>query len=395
MNELWDMNDVKIIFTGDVCFKTQTEVDKTGALKILDEMLPILQSADFRVMNLETPLAPEGIGTPIKKSGPNIIGRPHNIGFLEAAGCDLAILANNHTGDFGDDALNYTLDLLDEHGILRVGAGKNIDEAYKALRFVKNGVSFSVIGICENEFGIADTDIAGAAGFDLERIGDKLREEREVSDFVIVAFHGGCEHNPIPSPLCRERYRTIIRLGADALIGGHTHCIQGFEYYDGKPIVYSMGNFLFKYDQSKSEPWYYGYMTELTIEDGKLIVRPIPYRFETDGSAIYPLRGEECARMLAYIDKLSKIILDSGEVVRLYKGWCTISGLSYIKSLVAKPEYFDPANLPAPIASLKNLLSCEAHNELVRTTLNLAFSGELAEAFEWAKEIRELQKLPL
>jgi poly-gamma-glutamate synthesis protein (capsule biosynthesis protein) len=123
------MDSVKIMFTGDVCFKVQHELDKTGALKILDEMLPIFKSADYRVMNLETPLAPEGVGTPIRKSGPNITGRPQNIGFLEAAGCNLAILANNHTGDYGKDALTYTLDLLDEHGISRVGAGENIEEA--------------------------------------------------------------------------------------------------------------------------------------------------------------------------------------------------------------------------------------------------------------------------
>ena len=388
------MSTLKLLFCGDVCFKVQQEVDLDRTRKILAEMLPFFDAVDYRVMNLETPLAPEGIGAPIPKSGPNIIGRPKNIGFLEAAGCDLAVLANNHTGDYGDDALNYTLGLLKEHNISYVGAGANIDEAYSAVRIVKNGVSLSIIGVCENEFGIADTDKAGAAGFDLERLGDKLREEKSVSDRVIVVFHGGCEHNPLPSPLCRERYRTIIRLGADALIGGHTHCIQGYEYYDGKPIIYSMGNFLFKWDNPASDAWRHGYMTELTIEDDKLSVRPIPYCFEADGSAIHPLTGARLHNMLAYIERLSLIINDADELTRLYKGWCTISGLSYIRSLSAKPEYFDLAKQPADIPALKNLLSCEAHNELIRTTLNLAFFGELADAFEWAEELRELQKLP-
>lgn len=356
-------------------------------------MRDTLADADLRVMNLECPLAPEGIGTPIKKSGPNIIGRPRNVGFLKAAGCDVAILANNHIGDYGDDALTYTLNLLDEHGIPYIGAGSNLDEAYSAHRIVRDGISVSLVAVCENEFGIAASDRAGAAGFDLELLGDKIEEEKEVSDYVIVVFHGGCEHNPLPSPLCRERYRTLIRLGADAVIAGHTHCMQGFEYYKNRPIVYSLGNFLFKPSSPAQPSWYRGYIAELTIDSDSihspLMLRPIPYVFEPDGSKIYPLNGDELEQTLCYIERLSLVIPDTDELTRYYKGWCTISGLSYIKSLVAKPEYFEPTDMPPDIAPLRNLLCCEAHNELMRTTLELTFTGELALAKEWAKELEE------
>ena len=99
-------------------------------------------------------------------------------------------------------------------------------------------------------------------------------------------------------------------------------------------------------------------------------------------------------KTLAYIEKLSLRIPDTDELQRLYDGWCTISGLSYIKCLVAKDEYFSAQRAPDEIVHLKNLLSCESHNELMRRTLELAFTGKLGEAKEIAAEIRELQKIP-
>ncbi len=389
------MSNLKMLFTGDVCFKIQRDVTKESAKGILSELMPDFDAADLRVMNLETPLAEDDLGAPIPKSGPNIIGRPHNLGFLAAAGCDCASLANNHTKDFGEEPLMNTIALLEQAGIAHAGAGRNIAEAYKAWRAEKNGIRVSVICVCENEFGIADEELSGTAGFQLERLADKIREEKTVSDFVLVFFHGGCEHNPLPSPLCRERYRMIIRLGADALIGGHTHCIQGMEIYEGKPIFYSMGNFLFVPTWEAADGWYYGYMVQLTLEIGKPIAyQLIPYRMEKDGSKINRLEGEEKARVLAHIDTVSAPIADTKELTRLYKGWCAISGISYIKNLVSDNENYKPENLPAEgIAPLKNLFSCEAHNELIRTTLNIAFTGELKDAYIWADEIRELQKV--
>ena len=138
---------MKLLFTGDVCFNYQPELEETMAQTALADMLPLFRQADYRVMNLETPLCPEHIGAPIEKSGPNLVGRPRNIAFLTTAGCDCAILANNHTGDYGDDALYATLDLLDSRGIAHTGAGANLDEAYRPWRIAKDGVSGSVIAV--------------------------------------------------------------------------------------------------------------------------------------------------------------------------------------------------------------------------------------------------------
>ena len=190
------MRETKLLFCGDVCFRHQKNKGTGHAASILSELETVLDSADKVIINLETPLAPDGVGAPITKSGPALISDPSWVDFLEEAGCGLAVMANNHTGDYGDDALSYTTELLTGRSIPYIGAGSDIDEAYSAYRFTSNGTSVSIIAVCENEFGTAGKSSAGTAGYDPERIGSKIAEEKLVSDKVIVVFHGGCENNP-------------------------------------------------------------------------------------------------------------------------------------------------------------------------------------------------------
>ena len=99
---------MEIIFCGEASFKLQHDADEERSGDILSDI-----GADFRVVNLECPLAPKELDAPIRKAGPNITGRPENVGFLRAAGFDLAVMANNHAMDFGADAMRYTGELLD------------------------------------------------------------------------------------------------------------------------------------------------------------------------------------------------------------------------------------------------------------------------------------------
>ena len=392
---------MKLLFTGDVCFDHRLDVDAAAGKSILADLKPIFDDADIRIMNLETPIFEEGVGYKIKKSGPNLTGRPHNLGFLTEAGCDCAVLANNHTGDFGDDALFQTLDFLDRANIPWCGAGKNIEDAYRAYRCAHDGITVSVIAVCENEFGTAEFNKPGSAGFSMERLSDAIVRERRESEFVIVVYHGGCEHNPLPSPMCRERLRMFIRLGADAVIGGHPHCVQGQEIYDGKPIIYSTGNFYFPRLNPNGEGrinpvWQTGYMVRMTLEHGcDPRYEIIPYRTAPDGSKISLFSAEDNRLMLDYIDRLSVLLTDDDYMRRHYMGWCVISGIGYIRALVSQPEYYDPSNPPENIAPLRNLFTCEAHNELCKTTLRLAFEGRMHEAYANEQMVRDLQKLPV
>ena len=341
-------------------------------------------------MNLETPLAPAGMGAPIPKSDPAIIGRPQNGTFLTAARCDLAVLANNHIGDYDPDALQFTRNTLDAAGIAHTGAGRNRAEARQAARAVIDGFRVSFLAMNENEFGVADDHTPGSAGFELDDAGALIAQERASSDLVIVMFHGGNEFNPLPSPGCRSRYRTLIRLGADAVIGGHTHCIQGYEYFLGKPIVYSMGNFLFK-DPTPRVSWHCGYVTLLTLAGGALTVQPVPYRTAADGSQIVPFAGAMKTKMCAYIDALSAYIPDTRRLTSLFECWSITHGFAY------PPRFAGSAPLTPGMqdaAGLRNNLICEAHNEVCRTAYRLMFEQRVDEALSHRAELEQLIRLP-
>lgn len=96
--------------------------------------------ADFRIVNLETPLGYPNEHTPIYKAGPNLISAPENIVFLKALRADAASLANNHMGDYGYGAIYETLALLEKNEIKHCGAGKNFADAYLPVVFEKNGL---------------------------------------------------------------------------------------------------------------------------------------------------------------------------------------------------------------------------------------------------------------
>lgn len=395
-------NPLSVLFAGDVCTNANAALCHGAyAKEVLSEVKPYLDRADYRIVNLENPIAPEGVGAPIPKSGPNLIGRPANLDFFREGSFDCCVLANNHLGDFGTEAVLNTLRLLEENQFGYVGGGRNLEEAYRAWYIEEPGIRIAVLAACENEFGTADGTTPGAAGFDLKRIRDRICEEKKGADFVVVVFHGGNEQNPVPSPGACDRYRLFCDFGADAVVAMHTHCPQGYEVYEGKPIIYSMGNFYFPklnyMDFAPDAPWFFGYLTQLFFEKGENVrFAVIPYRVNPEGTRISVFCGKEKEAFLDYLKTLSEIIQNPAEVRRLYEGWCTYAGLAYARLLSYRREYEDApeGETMRELCVTKNLFSCEAHNELCKTTLNLLYQGRLEEAEQAYEELRELSKMP-
>ncbi len=163
---------MKLSFVGDVQFRQNDPMTAQRAGWILEEVAGILDAADFRIANLETPLADKERYAPIPKSGPNHCYSPSCVSFLTEMKTDVAVLANNHMGDYGPGALRDTVRLLEENGIRHVGAGENIDAAYRAVRLEEEGLTVSLLAVCENEFGLADENRCGTAAY---RPGKLLR----------------------------------------------------------------------------------------------------------------------------------------------------------------------------------------------------------------------------
>ncbi len=380
---------MKLAFFGDINFRNQDEITPEASLSILAQVLPKIDDSDYRIANLETPLADRNLYSPIVKSGPNHIYSPSCLSFLQVLRCNIAVLANNHMGDFGDGALLDTVRLLEDNGIRPVGAGKNIYEAYRAVYMEKDGIRVSLLAVCENEFGLANEDRCGTAAYRPRLLLQKIKEEKQQSDFVIVVFHGGNEFNPLPSPGTVERYRMICDMGADAVIAGHPHCPQGYEFYQEKPIIYSLGNFMFQsgIERAESDSWYYGCFCTLEFSKGQAIHTAIqPYRFNRSAVITVP-EGKEKEELLAYLARLSAIIQDREELHRHYMGWCYLHPW-----FPTVPEQY--SGWKDQLASSLNMVQCEAHLEMLQENYRILHAGEEDLAKAYANRISALAILP-
>src|SRR5690606_3657601 len=90
-----------------------------------------------------------------------------------------------------------------------------------------------------------DKDKVGCSWINQIQVNNIIRTAKEQCDHLIILSHGGIEFMDVPLPEWRDRYRELIDLGADAVIGTHPHVPQGIEIYNKKPIFYSLGNFYF------------------------------------------------------------------------------------------------------------------------------------------------------
>lgn len=207
---------------------------------------PFLDRADVRVGNLECVVARQGTAEADKPY--TFRAHPRVLKLLKRH-FDAVTLANNHSGDFGPLAFGEMLDLLERHQISYFGGGRNLAQAHTPLIIERKGLRIALLGY--NEFFPrifeADFDKPGIAWSEDEQVKlDIVRARTDYrADLVIPVMHWGWEHEPLAGWRQRQLARLMIDAGADAVIGGHPHVTQDVEQYRGKPIVYSLGNFVF------------------------------------------------------------------------------------------------------------------------------------------------------
>jgi len=166
---------------------------------------------------------------------------------LTQNGVDIVSLANNHTMDYGADALLNTISNLKDRGILYFGAGSNVNEAFEPKYVLHNKTKIALLAFNDIENWVADAyeNSPGSANFDKDRIRQSLEKANSNADIVIVFPHWGIEYSLTNSERQSEYARYFIDNGADIVIGGHPHVLQNSEEYNGKMIYYSLGNFVF------------------------------------------------------------------------------------------------------------------------------------------------------
>jgi formylglycine-generating enzyme len=255
---------VTIVFAGDVMLDGDPGHAIVYGANPFAEFDSIFGRADVAVCNLECVLASGGrqILKPYTFRGPK-----EAVPLLKryfAAVC----LANNHTGDFGKDAFARQLALLDDAGLGHFGGGRNSREARRPLILERNGMRVALLGYCgfpPKSFA-ADEKQPGVAWLNEEDAIADIRAAREQdhADVVIPFLHWGREISPAPEPSQREVARHLIDAGASAVIGGHPHVTQTVDIYRGRPIVYSLGNFVFDYFPSDPAVWT-GWIAKLVV----------------------------------------------------------------------------------------------------------------------------------
>lgn len=243
--------DITIMFAGDVLLSDYVlnAYENAGGIQgVLDEgYRQAIEEADFFFVNEEFPFSDRGTQAPDKQYTFRLA--PEKVSLLQEMGIDGVSLANNHALDYGVDALLDTCDVLDQAGILRTGAGRNLEEAKRPVKMEIQGQKIAVIGatrvIPVAEWATHGEQAGMLAAYDPTILLEEIRRLSGEQDYVIVYVHWGIEREELPEDYQRAMGRQFIDAGADLVIGSHPHVLQGIEYYNGKPIVYSLGNYVF------------------------------------------------------------------------------------------------------------------------------------------------------
>ncbi|AUX27858.1 hypothetical protein SOCEGT47_084560 [Sorangium cellulosum] len=211
----------------------------------------LLASADVRFVNLENQLSDQGGETLHPRQPLVFTGPPVGADALARAGISVVSLANNHMWDYGKPALFETFGHLERVGVAYAGAGRTRREAYAPAVVEHRGFRLAVLAVTAiwNQGSLwqhpAREFVAAADAYGVAAAVRAARKQPGI-DAVVVSYHGGTEYLDAPLPQARRVALAAIDAGADAFLGHHPHVLQGIEMRRGRPIFYSLGNFIMK-----------------------------------------------------------------------------------------------------------------------------------------------------
>lgn len=291
-----DMDNIKIIdktkentisFVGDVSLADNWYImpkydeRNKGIYGILSEdTVKVMTDTDIMVINSEFTISDRGEKMPNKYY--TFRASPKRIPIYNEMGADLLTLANNHVYDFGKDAFYDMLNSLNEYKIPYIGAGKNINEAKKPYYFILNGYKIAFINATRAEKYILTPEATENDGgvfrcYDPEPLKNLINDIKKNSDYVVVLIHWGKEDSHELEQVQIDTSKIYIDAGADVIVGTHAHVLQGIDYYNHKPIIYNLGDFIFN-DETKDT----GIFQIKLNDDGKMDYYFIPAKEENE-----------------------------------------------------------------------------------------------------------------
>lgn len=295
--------DFTMFFTGDVLLKDNIlgGYKKSGINGLISEYLEQeMLSADMTLINEEFPFSTRGTQAPDKQYTFRI--DPQYVKIFHEMGVDIASLANNHALDYGHEALLDTFATLDAAGIPYVGAGETKERAEEAIYMEAGGRKIGVLSasrvIPVVGWNIENRQPGLFCTYSSTRLVNRIKEIESECDFVVVYVHWGKERKEYPESYQRTLAKQYIDAGADLVVGSHPHVPQGIEYYNGVPIVYSLGNFIFNANMVDT------YALKVVFDtEGKTTLQVVPV--STSNSLTGELIGDKALKFYEYLEGIS------------------------------------------------------------------------------------------
>jgi poly-gamma-glutamate capsule biosynthesis protein CapA/YwtB (metallophosphatase superfamily) len=299
----------RLLVVGDLMLgRRVAEANPGRPVRPLRHLAPAIRGADIAVGNLESTLDDAG---PPQQGDDSFAAPPGTLRGLEQLGFDAMSLANNHTGDFGEEMLLDTVRGFRRSGVAGFGAGGDLAAAGRPAVVEHRGVRFGFVGF--NAIGETPRAGRGRPGAlsvrmpirtaseivrpDLDHVLGIVRRLRREVDVVVVLPHWGDQYTHAALPVQSTVARALVRAGADLVVGGHPHWVQGLERVGDAVVAHSLGNAVF--DMDFMEQTMEGVTLTATFRDDRLVeVELEPYRMGAD-FAPRPLRGAGAAAVLA------------------------------------------------------------------------------------------------
>mgnify|MGYP000935940457 CR=1 FL=1 len=322
---------LKIVAVGDILLGRGVQSRLKNANK--DYIYPFLETAhilkqgDVVFANLEEAITSRTHSlTDIKNGGKYVLKNPvDSINGLKYAGFNLFSLANNHILDYYEEGLFDTIKILEENDIKYSGAGKNLEDAKKPAILEKKGYKIGLLSYTdfaevtykgnpplkfiagENKAGVVKRPI----NFD-DFIKSDIENLRKEVDILMVSLHWGNEESFEIWDSQVEFAHNLIDNGVDVILGHHPHQFQGIEIYKGKPIFYSLGNFIFDQNDPENQE---SFIMTMEFRDNMLVsLEGVPVR--TIGKIqVVPQKGEDAKNILTREIDLCKKLNTKCEII--------------------------------------------------------------------------------